>query len=287
MADLHGKVCVVTGASRGVGKGIAIALGEMGATVYVTGRSRPGSVSSALGGTVDDTVTEITRRGGKGIAVACDHGNDAEVAELFSRVGKEQGRIDILVSNALAVPDGLTDPGPFWEKSLDLLGILRVGMRSHYVAAWHAAPLLVKAKGLLVFTSSFGGTCYMHGPAYGAGKAATDKMAHDMAVDFKPFGVAAVSLWLGLMKTERTLSVCAAEPEKYGAMLDAAESPEFPGRVIAALYADPERERYSGQVQVGAELALHYGITDVDGRQPPSHRPFLGDPPAFSAAVIE
>jgi NAD(P)-dependent dehydrogenase (short-subunit alcohol dehydrogenase family) len=127
----------------------------------------------------------------------------------------------------------------------------------------------------------------MHGPAYGGAKAATDKMSHDMAHDFKPHGVSVVSLWPGLVKTERTLSVCAAEPEKYGAWLDMGESPEFIGRVVRALHADPRRQDRSGQVFYAAELALEYGVRDTNGAQPPSHRQFLGDPTGFSAAVVE
>lgn len=283
---MQGKVCVVTGASRGVGKGIALALGAAGATVYVTGRSRQES-DSELGGTVAATAADVTARGGKGIAVHCDHADAAAVQALFAQVCAEQGRLDILVNNAIALPAGLTDVAPFWKKALNQLDLIDVGMRSNYVATWHAAPLLLESQGLVVFTSSFGGTCYMHGPAYGAGKAGTDKMAHDMAHDFKPFGVTAVSLWLGLVKTERTSSVCSAEPEKYGAAFKVAESPEFPGRVIAALYNDAERQSLTGSVQVVAELAKKYGVTDVDGRQPPSYRRVLGDSTVFSTAVVD
>ena len=137
---------------------------------------------------------------------------------------REQGRLDILVNNATCVPDGLVDPGPFWEKSLGLTDILDVGMRSHYTASYYAAPLLIKnGEGLIVITSSFGGRCYMHGPAYGAGKAAADKMAHDMAIDFKPHNVAVISLWMGLLLTERTQAVFEAEPEMYGDMAASAE----------------------------------------------------------------
>ncbi len=284
--SLQGKICVVTGASRGVGKGIAQALGSLGATVYVTGRSLSEATESRLGGTLNDTAAIITARGGRGIPVACDHADDNSIRALFERIGEEQGGIDILVNNAIALPPGLTEDAPFWRKSLDELSLLDVGLRSGYVAAWHAAPLLIERKGLLAFTSSFGGTCYMHGPAYGAGKAGTDKMAHDMAHDFKPHGVTVVPVWLGLVKTERTRQVCGAEPDKYGAAYKVAESPEFPGHVLAALYNDPERLSRSGQIQVVAELAKHYGITDLEGRQPPSYRKALGNPPEFSSAIV-
>jgi NAD(P)-dependent dehydrogenase (short-subunit alcohol dehydrogenase family) len=284
---MQGKICVVTGASRGVGKGIALALGAQGATVYVTGRSLDTATESGLGGTLKETAAEITARGGKGIAVACDHADDAAIAALFEQVKTEQGRLDVLVNNAIALPAGLTEVAPFWQKSLNELSLLDVGLRSGYVASWHAAPLLIASRGLITFTSSFGGTCYMHGPAYGAGKAGTDKMAHDMAQDFKAHGVTVVSLWLGLVKTERTDQVCGAEPEKYGAAYKVAESPEFPGRVIAALYNDPERQTRSGKIQVVSELAKDYGVLDINARQPPSYRKALGHPPEFSTAVVE
>ncbi|MFT5033254.1 MAG: NAD(P)-dependent dehydrogenase (short-subunit alcohol dehydrogenase family) [Bacteroidia bacterium] len=281
------RVVVVTGASRGAGKGIALALGATGATVYVTGRSQKAG-DAPLPGTVYESAAEIDRRGGKGIAVVCDHADDAQVKALFERVAREQGRIDILVNNALYVPPELVLPGPFWEKPLSLQDILNVGMRSSYVSSYYAAPLLVAAgAGLVVNTSSFGGRAYMHGPAYGAGKAAVDKMAHDMAVDFKPYQVAVISLWMGLLKTERTQRVFDANPELYADMEATAETPEFSGRVIDALAKDPALMERSGNVWVGAELGEEYGVLDINGKQPPSHRPMLGDTPTFSDAVIE
>ncbi len=281
------RVVVVTGASRGAGKGIALALGATGATVYVTGRSQKEG-DAALPGTVFSTADEITRRGGKGIAVVCDHADDLQVKALFEQVAREQGRLDILVNNATCVPDGLVDEGPFWEKSLGLTDILDVGMRSHYTASYYAAPLLLKnGEGLIVITSSFGGRCYMHGPAYGAGKAAADKMAHDMAIDFKPHNVAVISLWMGLLLTERTQAVFDAEPEMYGEMAATAETPEFSGLIIDALAVDERYMDKSGRVLIGAELGEEYGVVDINGKQPPSHRAFLGDTTTYSEAVVQ
>ncbi len=285
MAD-NNRVAVVTGASRGAGRGIAEALGATGATVYVTGRTRQEG-EAALPGTVYATAEAVTAAGGKGIAVICDHADDAQVQALFEQVQEEQGGLDILVNNATCVPDGLTDQGPFWQKPLSLTDILDVGMRSHYTATYYAAPLLVERKGLVVITSSFGGRIYMHGPAYGAGKAGADKMAHDMAIDFKPFDVAVISLWMGLLLTERTRAVFEAEPEMYADLAATAENPEFSGRVIDALSRDPQRMEKSGKVWIGAELGEAYGVTDINGAQPPSHRAFFGETTSFGDAVVE
>ena len=287
MSLAENRIVVVTGASRGAGKGIALALGGTGATVYVTGRTK-NEGDAELPGTVAATAQEINQRGGKGIPVICDHGDDEQVKALFEQVEREQGRLDILVNNALVVPGGLVNKGPFWEKPLSLQDIMNVGMRSSYVASYYAAPLLVKnGEGLVVNTSSFGGRCYMHGPAYGAGKAAVDKMAHDMAIDFKPYNVAVISLWMGLLKTERTSVVFEADPELYGPMEATAESAEFPGLVIDALAKDTALMERTGKIWVGAELAEEYGVLDIDGKQPPSHRPMLGDPTTYNDAIIE
>ena len=281
------RVAVVTGASRGAGLGIARALGATGATVYVTGRTREEGDAS-LPGSVTGAARQVTDAGGTGVPVICDHGDDSQVEALFQQVEAEHGRLDILVNNATALPDGITDPGPFWEKPLDMACLLDVGLRSHYVAAWYAAPLLVaNGEGLVVNTSSFGGRIYMHGPAYGAGKAGVDKMSHDMAYDFRPHNVAVVAIWMGLLLTERTQAVFEAEPELYGELADTAETPDFTGRIIDALARDPELMERSGQVFIGAELAAHYGVRDLDGRLPPSHRAFFGDTTRFGDAVVE
>jgi NAD(P)-dependent dehydrogenase (short-subunit alcohol dehydrogenase family) len=284
------RVAVVTGASRGVGKGIAVALGASGAIVYVTGRSTEGGKDHPLGGTVQATAAAVTRAGGHGIAVPCDHSNDEDVRALFERVANEQGRLDILVNNATAVPRELAKPGPFWKKSLDLLRILDVGQRSHYVASYYAAPLMVRTGGgLIVFTSSYGGRIYMHGPAYGAGKAGVDKMAMDMAIDLREHDVAVVSLWLGFVRTERNEPLFQhpdAMKGPYGKFLANAESPDFIGRVIAAMHADEKRMERSGRVLIAAELAEELGIREADGRQPRSNRDALGAPPEPSPVVV-
>jgi len=265
-------VAVVTGASRGAGRGIAIALGSHGCIVYVTGRSEKSSDSS-LPGTIYETAEAVTAAGGKGIAVRVDHADDDQARALFEQVAKEQGRLDILVNNACALHDQLTAPGNFWEKPLGIANMLDVGLRSSYVTSYYAAPLMVAQRhGLVVFTSASGSVHYVYGPVYGAHKAGMDKFAADMAVDFKEHNIAALSIWMGALKAERLQMVIDSDPEKYGHLVDMTETPEFTGHVIWGLYNDPELMDLSGQTVIGAEMAIRYGIKDSDGRQPPSCR---------------
>ena len=265
-------VAIVTGASRGAGRGIAIALGSHGCTVYVTGRSEKAG-DHPLPGTIYETAQAVTAAGGKGIAVRCDSGDDDQVAALIEQVTREQGRIDILVNNAAAIYDELTQPGNFWEKPLKLVDLMDVGLRSGYVATWHAAPTMVaQQQGLVIFTSASGAVHYVYGPAYGAHKAGMDKFAADMAVDFKDFDVAAISIWMGALLTDRLKAIIAADREKFGYLEPMVETPEFTGHVIWALYNDPKLMELSGQTLIGAELAVQYGVQDEGGRQPPSFR---------------
>ncbi len=281
------RVSLVTGASRGAGKGIARALAACGDTVYVTGRSRTEG-DAPLPGTVFETVREIEAAGGKAVGVICDHQDDQQVEALFERIMQEHGQLDILVNNAAHIHDDLIKPGGFWTKSIDLVGILDVGLRSAYIASYNAAKIMSQqGHGLIVNTSSFGARCYMHGPAYGAQKAGLDKMTWDMAHDLKPFGVNCISLWMGILNTERTEKVIASEPEKYAHFSDVCETPDFTGRVIDALYKDPELPMRSGRTMIGAELAIELTIQDIDGRQPPSHATMLGSPCEFNSAVVE
>jgi NAD(P)-dependent dehydrogenase (short-subunit alcohol dehydrogenase family) len=268
MTDAQPPVAIVTGASRGAGRGIAAALASGGWRVYLTGRT-------------------VTDPGDGGIPVTVDHRDDGQVAALFDRVRDECGQLDLLVNNAAAVHDELVDPKPFWQKPLALADILDVGLRSSYVASWHAAPLMVEqGRGLIAFTSSPGSVCYMHGPAYGAQKAGVDKLAADMAVDFDGTGVATVSVWMGILLTERLVRAFDGHPEALAKTAAHSETPEFTGHVLDALYRDDELSTLSGQTLIGAELAARYGITDADGRQPPSHRQALGAPRTPSDVVV-
>ena len=265
-------VAVVTGASRGAGRGIAIALGSHGCTVYITGRSEKAG-DAPLPGTIYETAAAVRAAGGKGIAVRVDHAEDAQVQALFAQVQREQGRLDILVNNACLIRDELMHPLNFWEKPLNVVDMLDVGLRSSYVASYYAAPMMVaQRKGLVIFTSASGSVHYVFGPVYGAHKAGMDKFAADMAVDFKPFGVAALSIWMGALLTERLKLLIENHPKKFGKLLDTAETPEFTGHVIWALYNDPALLELNGQTVIGAELAVKYGIKDAAGRQPPSYR---------------
>jgi len=264
--DLKGVVAIVTGASRGVGKGIALGLGEAGATVYVTGRT---IAPQPLPGTIGETAAAVTALGGHGIAVRCDHAVDAEVQALFAQVDREQGHVDLLVNNAFAVPDGKL-VAPFWELPIDQWDTLHtVGLRSHYVAAVFAAQRMVPQKrGLIVNVSSFGAKIYAVNVAYGAGKAGVDRLSRDMGRELAPHNVTAVSLWPGIVKTERLL----LEPERLGFDPSKGETPQFSGRAVAALYADPNRLAKTGQPLVVAELAQEYDFTDLDGSRPASLR---------------
>jgi NAD(P)-dependent dehydrogenase (short-subunit alcohol dehydrogenase family) len=165
--------------------------------------------------------------------------------------------------------------------------ILDVGLRSSYVASFYAAPLLIETGGgLIVFTSSFGSVCYMHGPAYGAQKAGIDKFAADMAVDLREHDVAAISIWMGPLKTERSANSTRERPEQYEEIMKNAETPEFTGRIIGALFESPERMALSGQTLIGAEIAARFGIKDAAGKEPPSYRARLGAPRIPHPAII-
>jgi NAD(P)-dependent dehydrogenase (short-subunit alcohol dehydrogenase family) len=281
MGSLTGKVAVVTGASRGIGKGIALALGAQGAVVYVTGRTVTAG-SHALPGTVGESAAEVQRRGGKGIAVKVDHGNDSEVAALFDQIRREQGRLDILVNNAFSLPEDLTEPQPFWDKPLSNWEMVDVGVRSNFVAAWHAAKIMVPQRsGLIVAISGYVGVTYTYGVIFGTCKSAADRMARDMAIELHPYDVASLSLWQGLTFTERARRNLDRNPamKKLTVTNPAIGcSAEFPGRVIAALATDPAVMKRSGGTFITAEVAQDYAITDIDGKAIPSLRAERGAP---------
>jgi dehydrogenase/reductase SDR family protein 1 len=264
-------VAVVTGGTRGVGKGVALALGEAGALVYVTGRTMDRG-GSQWPGSLKETEEEIAARGGKCIPIVCDHADDESVRKVFDRVHAEQdGRIDVLVNNVFAAPAQMPINVPFWKLDDGLWEtLLRVGLRSHYIASRCAAPKMVERRqGLIVNTSSGGAVRYTFNVPFGVQKAGVDKMAKDMAHDLRPFGVASVVIWPGFIKSEKFL----AQPDRMPPALakrimEHGESAEFVGRAVAALAADPDVMAKSGQLLLAAELAREYGFADIDGRVP-------------------
>ncbi len=254
------RVSWVTGASRGVGRGVALALGSAGYTVYVTGRTE---------GALSDTAATVTARGGRGVACVCDHRDDDQVAAVVDRIRSEAGRLDVLVNNVFAIPPEPIWGRPFWEQPLSQWDEMHtVGLRSHFVATVLAMPLLLRApRGLIVHVSSFAGAGYQLNVAYGVGKAGVDRMAADMAHELRDRGVAVVSLWPGIVRTEWVLA-----QTELPFPIDHTESPELTGRAVVALADDPEVMARSGRVGVVAELAEVYGFDDVDGTRPRSLR---------------
>lgn len=267
--DLLGQVAVVTGASRGIGKGCALELGARGATVYVTGRSVDES-DHPLPGTVGATALEVSALGGVGVAVACDHRDDEAVEALFARVARDHGRLDVLVNNAFLIPPELTSRKPFWEVPISNWDdMLDVGTRSAYVASVFAARAMVPAGGgLIVNISSSGAKEYAWHVAYGVGKCALDRLTADTAHELKPHGVAVVSLWPGFVRTERIDMAEAAGMLPAGLDLSTSESPRFTGRAAAFIAADRDRLRWTGQALAARDLADDYGFVDIDGRLP-------------------
>ena len=274
---LQGKVAIVTGASRGIGKGIALELGAAGATVYVTGRSvEPGM----LPGTVGATAAEIDELGGRGVAVACDHHDDEQVGALFDRVASDHGRLDVLVNNVFNSPGMVPWLGQtFWELPIEAYDeMTAIGVRSHYVAARAAAAMMVPQRnGTIVNVSSSGAIHYAHNVPYGVGKAAVDRMTVDMALELRAHDVAVMSIWPGLVRTELVMMGAThtddgraeiALPGEGTFDLAEAESPRFVGRGVVALVTAADRMERSGGAYPVSDLASDYGFTDVDGTLP-------------------
>ena len=259
MPDLSGKVAVVTGASYGVGKGVALGLAEAGATVYATGRT----VS-------EESFSDSPPHGGRIIPAVCDHTDDAAAEALFERVAEERGRLDVLVNSAWGGYERMVEggeftwPRPFWQQpAWRWDSMFAAGVRAAYVASAHAARRMVAAgSGLIVNISFWAAQKHVGNVPYGVSKAATDKLTADTAAELRAHGVAAVSLYPGLVRTELVMEAAAFLD------LSNSESPQFVGRAVAALATDPEVMSRSGQVLVAAALAREYGFTDVDGKQP-------------------
>jgi dehydrogenase/reductase SDR family protein 1 len=251
---LDGRTAVVTGGSRGVGKGVARELVASGARVYVTGRSP------------DD----LRYLDGKGTAIVCDHRDDGQVETAFRRILDETGRIDLLVNNVWGGYENMVEgkeftwPKPFWEQPRWRWdAMFTAGVRAHYVASQLAAPAMIaRRQGLIVNISFWAAQKHVGNVAYGVSKAATDKLTADTAHELKPYNIAVVSLYPGLVRTEKVMQAAAWLD------LSNSESPEFIGRVVVALAADPDVMRHSGKVIIAAAAAREYDVRDVDGRRP-------------------
>ncbi len=275
--ELEGKIVLVTGASRGVGRGIALALGSCGAKIYLTARSHSGRTTVPLPGTIEQTAEEIERTGGTAVPLICDHADDLAVSRVFDTIRVKDGGLDILVNNAWAgyqnIQKGMdTFDRPFWDVEWTYWDeVFRVGVRSAFVAASLAVPLMCQRQGgLIVNVSSYAGSRYSFNVIYGVAKAAVDRMASDMAIELRPHNIASVSLWPGTVRTEMN------EVERPPDYADA-ESPNLAGYCIALLATDPSLMGLSGKILETRRLARRYGICDVDGSTPDLHKGLFGD----------
>ena len=254
MNNSKGKIALVTGASRGVGKGFALGLIEAEATVYITGR----------------TVEDMAYIDEQGCAIECDHRVDEQVEAVFRRISEEHGRLDVLVNNVWGGYENMLENGeftftrPFWQQPLWRWdAMFQSGVRAHYVASHFAAPMMIEqGSGLIVNISFWPAQKYLSNTAYGVSKAATDKMISDMAHELRKYNIAAVSLYPGLVRTESVMMAAAFLD------LSNSESPQFIGRAVAALASDPNVMEKTGKVVVAAALAEEYGFTDTDGKMP-------------------
>ncbi|KAF6351100.1 dehydrogenase/reductase 1 [Rhinolophus ferrumequinum] len=268
-APMKGQVCVVTGASRGIGRGIALQLCQAGATVYITGRHLD---------TLRVTAQEAQSRGGRCVPVVCDSSQESEVQSLFEQVDREQhGRLDVLVNNAYAGVQAIMDntKKAFWETPASIWDDINdVGLRGHYFCSVYGARLMVPAgRGLIVIISSAGGLQYLFNVPYGVGKAACDRLAADCAQELRQHGVSYVSLWPGLVQTELLTDYMkkndnAEDPQIKQLRLHfpSGETTEMSGRCVVALATDPKILSLSGKVLPSCDLARRYGLQDVDGR---------------------
>ena len=262
--QLAGKICVVTGSTRGIGRGTAVALGEQGATVYVTGRTSGDSDADAR--TIEGSAAAVEAAGGVGIPVQVDHGDDDQIEALFARVRDDHGKIDLLVNNVYKIPNPPAWGGGFWDHPIqiwdDQVGI---GLRAHYVASWHAAPLIFEAGpgAAIVNVSSPGGESYHFSSSYGAGKAGLDRLTADMAIELEPKGVAAITLYPGSVATEFILEARGEAPE--------AQTPLLVGRSVAAVVQADDLMSRSGSIQWVEDLVDEFGLVDENGNQPPGY----------------
>lgn len=282
--SLRGKVAVVTGASRNAGRGIALVLGKVGATVYVTGRSvRSEQTTDIPGANIEDTAEQVTARGGIGIPVRCDHSIDEEVKALFDRVKQEQERLDILVNNAWGGYETIKKVGenadwgdwtaPFWKQPLSRWDVMfRVGVRSHMVSSYFAMPLMLPHRQGLIVNTTFWDRDKYHPPLpYYLAKATINRMAYVMALELREHNITVVALSPGWLRGENILQKYQTDDLNAHKVDDlvTSESTQYIGRAVVALATDPDVVRKSGNILTVGDLAQEYGFTDVDGRQVP------------------
>jgi NAD(P)-dependent dehydrogenase (short-subunit alcohol dehydrogenase family) len=286
MQTLRDRIAIVTGASRGAGRSIAVELGAAGATVYVTGRSTRGAPATAyagflarsglgaMPGSIDDTADEATAAGGRGIPVRCDHTDPAQVRDLIARVEGEQGRLDLLVNNAWGGHETFSVASlstPFWEQPLDhWQSMFEHGVRNHVIACQAAAPLFVRQqRGLIITTTFWDRDRYVKGNLfYDLAKAAMTRLAFAVAEELRPHGVTSLAVSPGWMRTELVLAGHHTDEQNWRdrPALARTESPRYLGRAVAALAADPDVHTRTGGVYRVGDLAREYGFTDLDGR---------------------
>jgi NAD(P)-dependent dehydrogenase (short-subunit alcohol dehydrogenase family) len=278
MRPLAGKIAVVTGASRGAGRGIARVLGQAGATVYVTGRTtREHRSADSRAETIEETAELVTAEGERGIPVRCDHTSNAEIEALFDRVRQDQGRLDLLVNNAWGGYEDRSGFGaPFWEQPLwRWERMFDAGVRTHFVTSRFAAPLMLPQKqGLIVSTTFWDRDRRIGGILYDTAKWTINRLASDMAGDLRPHGIAAVALSPGWMRTEAVLEEMGVTEATWQTSphMKRTESVQYIGRAVLALATDPNLLEKSGRVLTVGDLAAEYGFTDTDGTQPPAYR---------------
>jgi len=273
---LSGKVAIVTGASRGAGRGIAVTLGAAGATVYVTGRSVKGlATTESLPGTIEETAEMVTARGGAGVPVRCDHTVDSDVEGLFERVQREQGRLDLIVNNAWGGyehHDHRKFAAPFQEQPMRHWdGMFTAGVRAALGASRLAVSMMLPRKhGLIVNITAWDDDKFLVNVFYDVAKAAINRMTYGMARELKTHNIAAIALAPGFMRTERVAAAFEAVGNKD--YLNFTESPEYAGRAVVALASDPNIMNKSGSVLAVGSLADEYGFDDIDGRRIPAFR---------------
>ena len=289
--DQNQKIILITGASRGVGKGTALGLANPGNIVYITGRSRHEGDTTDLPGTLEKTAEEVRERGAQCVPVFCDHSNTNQIESLFTQINSEQGKLDLLVNNVYQVPEDLLEWKPFWERPLESHwnAMMDVGLRAHYIASQHAARMMVRqASGAIVTVASPAVNVYIHSVIYGMGKAAKDKMTQDMAKELSEHGVAAFGLWPGIVKSERLQPALDANllPPEYEALKPGMESPEFTGRILQAILENNKAQYLSGRSWWNSELGMELGVKDVDGHQPVSYAEMMGQPAEVNPVMV-